>query len=137
MPGADEREARLALPADLRDHGVAERGPLADELAVLELEVDEVPVETGVEARREAGGDVGGEDGCAEDDVVEPLGLDELGEDVDPRLRERRLEGGIVGDEDAGGAVAPDRLGHALDAGAEEHRRDVVPELRRLAEHAE
>jgi hypothetical protein len=33
--------------------------------------------------------------------------------------------------------VAPDRLGHALDACAEEHRGDVVPELRGLAEHAE
>jgi hypothetical protein len=33
--------------------------------------------------------------------------------------------------------VAPGRLGHALDAGAEEHRGDVVPELRRLAENAE
>ena len=48
---ADEREARLALPADLRDHGVAERGPLADEPAVPELEIDEIPVETRVEAR--------------------------------------------------------------------------------------
>ena len=37
---ADEREARPGLPADLRDHGVAERGALADELAVAELEVD-------------------------------------------------------------------------------------------------
>ncbi len=112
-------------------------GRLPTSSAVPELEIDEIPVETGIEARGEARCDVGGEHGGAEEHVGEALGLDELGEDVDPRLRKRRLESGIVGDEDARGSVAPDRLGHALDAGAEEHRGDVVPELRRLAEDAE
>ena len=58
--GADQRQARLAFPPDVDVDGVVERRPLADELPVLPRQVDEVPVETGVETRRETRGDVGG-----------------------------------------------------------------------------
>ena len=97
-PGSNERESRLALPAGIDDDGVLQRGTLADELPVLQLEIDEVPVEARIEARGERCGDVGGEHRRAEDDRVEVVVGDHLGEHIDARLRQRRL-GGVVGHE--------------------------------------
>src|SRR5205085_12689830 len=57
--GAEEREPRLALPADVDVDRVFERGALADEAAVLARDVREVPVQARVEPRGEAGGRVG------------------------------------------------------------------------------
>ena len=59
--GAEEREPRRRLPADVDENRVLQRGTLADERAVARLEVDEIPVEPGVEPRCEPGGDVGRE----------------------------------------------------------------------------
>ena len=55
-------------------------------------EVGQIPVEAGVEPRREAGGDVGGEDGGREENRVGTGLLDERRERVDARLRKRRRE---------------------------------------------
>ena len=63
---ADEADRRGALPADVDHDRVAEGGTLPDETAVLLDEVDEVPVQPGVEPRGEAGGDVGREHGRGE-----------------------------------------------------------------------
>src|SRR5207248_4452350 len=57
-------------------------------------------------------------------------------ERVDARLRERRLECGVVDDVDLGGAVAAGLLREPRHAGAED-RRLRLAELHRLAEHAE
>jgi len=86
-PGADQGEARLALPADVEEDGVLERGPLAHELPILLDDIDEVPVEARVEAGGKAGGHVGGENGRAEEDFVEANRLDQAREHVDARLR--------------------------------------------------
>jgi hypothetical protein len=136
-PGADQRKPRLAFPADVDVDGVVEGRPLADELAVLLDEVDDVPVEAGVEAGGETGGDVRGQNGCGEDDGVESLLLDQPREHVDARLRQRRLERGVVGNEDAARAEASRLLRKLGDAGARDHARHLAAELRRLAENAE
>ena len=68
----DQRQPRLARPADVDVDGVAERRPLPDQAPVLLDEVDEVPVEPGVEPGGEPGGDVGREHGRGEEDGVEP-----------------------------------------------------------------
>ena len=57
--GTDQREPGLALPADLDVDRVAEGRPRPDERAVPLLEVDEVPVQAGVEPGGEAGRDIG------------------------------------------------------------------------------
>jgi hypothetical protein len=134
---ADQREARLARPADVEDDGILKRGPLADECGVLQLEIGEVPVQARVEARRKGRGDVGGEDRGAEQHGVETLGLDELRENVHPRLRQGRFERGVVGDEDSRRAVGADLLGKAFDSRAAENRGHVVSELGGLRDDAE
>ena len=101
---ADEADRRGALPADVDHDRVAERGTLPDEAAVLLDEVDEVPVQPGVQPRREAGGDVGREHGRGEQHGVVAALFDHFREDVDARLRERRLEDRVVGDPDLRGA---------------------------------
>ena len=100
-PGADEREPRLALPADLDEDGILERWALADELGAAELEVDGVPVEPGAEAGGEPGGYVGGEHRGAEEHRVEAFVRDELRQDVHARLGQRGGERRVVGREDA------------------------------------
>ena len=59
-------------PGDVGDDGVAERGPHADELAAVEAEVGEIPVEPGAEPRREPGGDVRREHRRGEEHGVGP-----------------------------------------------------------------
>ena len=136
--GAEEREPRRARPADVGVDGVLQRRALADELAVLELDVDEIPVEPGVEARREPGGDVGREDGVGEEDGVVAAVLDDLREHVDARLRQRLLDLAVLADPDLRGAELPGLGRERLRALAGDHGRDVaVAERRRLREHAE
>ncbi len=129
---ADEREPRLALPADLGDHGVAERGPLADELAVLELEVDQVPVEACVEPRGEARGDVRREDGCAEEDGVETLGPTSFASTSTRGCGSGASRAGSSATKTRDGAVTPDGLREPVDARPEQDGGDIVPELRCL-----
>ena len=62
---------------------------------------------------------------------------DELREHVHARLRERRLEPGVVRDEDGGGAEPPGPGRERLDARAGHDRRDLAAQLRRLGEHGE
>ncbi len=119
--GAEERDARRRLPADVDEHGVLEGGALADERAVARLEVDEVPVEARVEPCGEAGSDVGGEDGVREEHRVVAAVLHDLRDDVDARLRQRRLERVAVGDVHGCGAVAAGFRREGLDAAADEH----------------
>ena len=71
-----------------------------------------------------------------EEDVLDPVVANDLRERVDARLRERRLERGVVGDVDLGGAVPACLLRKRGDARAED-RGVRLAELRRLAEHAE
>ncbi len=78
------------VPADVDDDRVAERRPLADELAVRDGQVGEVPVQAGVEACGETRRDVRGEHGRAEEHCVGARLLDERRERVHPRLRKRR-----------------------------------------------
>ena len=61
------------------EDGVLQHGLLADRLALAQLEVDEIPVDTCVETRREAAGNVGREDGVREHDGVEATTAHELG----------------------------------------------------------
>ena len=134
---ADEREPRLAFPGHVDVDGVLQRGPLAHQLAVAQLEVDEVPVEPRAQAGGEAGGDVGRQHGRAEEDGVEALPLHEPGEHVDARLRERRGERRIVGGVGPRGAVAAGLRGELRDPGAGHDRGHVPAELRCLREDAE
>ena len=90
--GAHHPELRLARPADLGNHSVAERRPRADELSVLQRQVREVPVQAGIEASREAGRHVRGQHGRCEQHRVRARLLDERGQRVDTRLRQGRRE---------------------------------------------
>ena len=123
-------------PADVHEHGVAERRPLADELAVAKLEIGEIPVQPRVEARREPGRDVRGEHGRAEEHGVRALALDERRERVHARLRERGRERRVLAREDLRGA---ERTGLRGDGGRvlPEHDAGRLAERRRLPEHAE
>ena len=123
--------------ADVDVDGVLQRGPLAHQLAVAQLEVDEVPVEPRAQAGGEAGGDVGRQHGRAEEDGVEALPLHEPGEHVDTRLRERRGERRVVGGVGPRGAVAAGLRGELRDPGAGHDRGHVPAELRCLREDAE
>src|SRR5262249_36420903 len=69
---------------------VAERGPFADELVAVQREVSQVPVQAGVEARREPGRDVRGEHRRGEEHGVRARALDERRKRVDAWLRKRR-----------------------------------------------
>ena len=93
---ADERDARLGGPADVDVHRVAERGPLPDELPVRTFEIDQIPVQAGIEARGEPRGHVGGEHGAGEEDGVEAFVLHERRERVHPGLGKRSVQLGIV-----------------------------------------
>ena len=132
VPERIEREPRLARPADVDVDGVLQRGALADELAVAALEVDEVPVEPGVEARGEAGGDVRRENRRAEEHGVEALVARRAGEDVHARLGQRRRERRVVRDVDLRRAVARRPVGEPAHARAGDDGGDVAAELRRL-----
>ena len=89
---AEERQLDVARPTDVRVDAVLERGPCADERTVLRGDVHEIPVQPSVEPGREACGCVRGQHRGREQHRVDPVVADELGERVDARLRERRLE---------------------------------------------
>src|SRR5579862_2143115 len=127
--GAEQREPRRARPADVDEDGVLQRRPLADEIGG---HVDEIPVETGVESRGKARGDIGGEHGVGKEHGV--VVRCELGDDVDARLRQRRLERGVVGDVHRLRAVLAEI--DRRHAAADEHGVGVA-ERRRLRQHAE
>ena len=95
-PRSEERDARLGRPADLDVHGILERRSRSDELPVVVGDFDEVPVQSGVETRRESRRRVRGEHRVREQDRVHALGTDELREHVDARLRHRRFELRVV-----------------------------------------
>ena len=105
------------------------------ELPVPFLEVDEIPVQPGIEPRREAGGDVRREHARPEEHGVEALVAHELREHVHPRLRQRRLERRIVGDVD--GRRTGGLGGGAADTRAGDDSADLAAELDGLGEHAE
>ena len=84
--GADQPQPRLALPADLDVDGVVEGRPLADELPVVLRQVDEIPVQAGIEPRGEARGDVRGQHRGAKENGVEALSPDQIRGHVHTRL---------------------------------------------------
>ena len=135
--GAEERDPRLRRPADVRIDGVLQRRPLADELAVLLRDVDEIPVETGVESRGQPRGDVRAEDGVREQHGVDPLVADELREHVDARLRQRGFELRVVRDVDLRGAVRARAVRKPAHVRADHDSRDVAAERRGLRQDAE
>jgi len=98
--GTKERDARLRRPADVHVDRVLQCGTLPHELAVLLPEVDEIPVEAGIESSRQRGRNIGGEHRVAEEDRVDSLVPDELRDHVDSRLRQRCLELRVVCDVD-------------------------------------
>ena len=106
--GADERE-RGARPSSRRRRTTVSpsAGRLPTSLPSSLREVDEIPVQAGVEPGGKAGGDVGRQHGRGEQHGVVAACLDHLREHVDARLRQRRLERRVVGDPDLGRAVAP------------------------------
>src|SRR4051812_11331450 len=96
--GAEEREPRLRLPADVDENGVLESRSLSDERAVTRVDVDEIPVEAGIEPRRKACRDVGGEHRVREEHGVVAAVAHDLRQHVDARLRQRRLERVVFSD---------------------------------------
>jgi hypothetical protein len=88
--GAKECDSRSSRPADVRVDRVLQSRTLTDEFAVSNLDIDEIPVETGVEASRETAGDVRSENALPEQHRV--VVGSELGDDVDARLRKGRGE---------------------------------------------
>ena len=84
---ADEQlQPRLALPADLDVDGVVEGRPLADELPVVLRQVDEIPVQAGIEPRGEARGDVRGQHRGAKENGIEALSPEQVRGHVHTRL---------------------------------------------------
>jgi len=135
--GADQRQPRLALPADVDVDRVVKGGSLADELPVLLRQLDEVPVQARVEPRRKPGGNVGRQHRGAEENRVEAMSADQVCGHVHARLGQRRGKRRVVGEVDLRSAE-PGRLRRqALDTRARDQRRDIVAELSRLAEHAQ
>src|SRR5918995_59726 len=132
--GPEQADARRRLPADVDDDRVAESRLLADELAPVTRDVGQLPVEPCVQTRRQGGGDVGRQDRLAEEDRVDLLVGDELGDRVDARLRQRRFQPRIVRDVARGRTVLPRLLGQPVEAGADDHARDVAVEARSLRE---
>ena len=70
--GPDQRQPRRRRPADLDEHGVAEGRACSDELAALEVEIREIPVEAGLEPGGEAGGGIGRQHRGGEEDGSAP-----------------------------------------------------------------
>src|SRR5215470_5207934 len=130
--GTKKRQPRLTRPADVDVDGVVERRALADETTLLLHEIDEIPVEAGVEPRSEAGRDVGRQHCRAEQDRVEATSTDQVRGHVHTRLWEWLLERRIVRDVHLARAVATGLLGQSLDARACDQRRDLAAELNRL-----
>ena len=87
-----EADPGCARPTDVDENGVAEGGTLPDECPAVHHEVAEIPVESGVEARGETPGDVGCEHRRPKEDIVEAMGLDQAGDHVNARLRQRSPE---------------------------------------------
>jgi hypothetical protein len=114
----------------------ASRGPLGDEGVAVGDEIGDVPVEPRLEPRCQAGRDVRGEHGGGEEDVVGAGAVDDGGERVDARLRQRGGERGVVDDVDRGRAVPARGLGEVADTGAEDDAGSLA-QRGRLGEHAE
>src|SRR5262249_56879401 len=79
----------------------------------------------------------GRREGRAEEAGVETLLLDEPGEDVGARLRQRRLERQIVGGVDVRRPETAGRGSEVGDARSDDRARDLAAERRGLREHAE
>ena len=135
--GPDQGQARLALPADIDVNGVVKGRTRADELSVLLHQVDEIPVQAGVEPRREARGDIRGQHGRAEENGVEAMAPDQVRGHVHAGLRKRCLERAILGDKNLCGTEPARLRRQTLDRGAGDQRRDVAFQLGSLAEDAE
>ena len=86
------RDRCAACPSRPRRRRPCRRAPGARRRArsPSSAQVGEIPVETGAEPRRETGRDIGGEHGGGEEHGVGAGLLDERGERVDTRLRQRR-----------------------------------------------
>src|SRR4051794_19659000 len=133
--GAEERDPRRRRPPDVDVDGVLQRRALAGEVA---REVDEIPVEAGVEACGEAGRDIGGEHRVREQDGFVAVLLHDLREHVDARLRECLLELFCLGDENLPGAELARFARERLRVLADDDGGDVcVAEGGRLREDAE
>src|SRR5262249_25019301 len=132
--GTEERKPRRRTPAHVDEHRVLQGGPLAH---VVAREVDEVPVEPGVEARGGTGGDVGGQHAVGEEHGGAALLLHEPREPVQARLRRRRLERVVLEHINGACSVLAGFVRQRADFAAHEHGGDVVAECGRLAEHAE
>ena len=134
---ANQREARLRRPAHVDVDGVLQRRPRAHEPAVAVGEVDEVPVQAGVEPGREPRGHVRGEHGGGEEHRVEALVRDEPRESVDAWLRQRRPEARVVAHVHDRRAVLACLEGHVTNVRAQDGAGDLSSERGRLREHAE
>ncbi len=134
--GAYEREARRALPAHVDEHGVAERRAPADELAVLERKVGQVPVEPGVEPRGQRTGDVTREHGCAEENCLGSGLLHGCGHGVHARLRQRRGERVVFADVH-GRSAERARLRRRVARAGSEHDADCLAERGGLRQDSE
>ena len=98
---AKERDGRLGTPARVDVDAVAESRAHADQTAVLGADVDEIPVEAGVEPDGERRGDVRSEHRLPEEDGPEAFVAGDLRQHVDARLgkwgRELRRIGDVHG----------------------------------------
>src|SRR3954452_24949522 len=137
VEAADDDAARLVL--GLGDRAVAEDRALGDELAVLDGDVGDLHGHARVQARGEAGADLEAEQAAAEQRVVVPVVLHDLGHGVDDRLRQALGPVDVV---DLRSAVAAELRGEVVgDRVAEdEHlglRAELAGELRGLGDGAE
>ena len=134
---ADERESRRGRPADVDEHRVAERGAHPDELAALEPEVGEIPVEAGLESRSEARRHVGREHGGGEEDVLDARLPHHGLECVDPRLGKRLGQRIVLHHVHGRGAERARLAGTVTNAAPEHDPGDVPTERGRFREDAE
>ena len=99
---------------------------MPDHVPAVGLDIDQIPVEPGVEAGRQAGGDVGGEHRVGKKHGVVAPGPHHIGQDIDPRLRERRVERVVIGHVHLGGAEAPQLGRQRLDPTTDQHRGHLI-----------
>jgi len=135
--GADQAKAGFRGPADIHQHGVAQRRTLADECAAFDAKVGEVPVEAGVEPSRQRTGNVAGQHRGTEEHVAKAVAVHQTRDDIHARLGQGSLKARVIGDEDPRGTVAGRLGGEASDTGADDDRGGIRVQRRGLTEDAQ